>query len=75
VVLGDGGFYFASGDAEDLQAKLTWALDNLPTLRVGASRLAVRIRQEFGWERIVAQYDEAYTAVVSARGVSAAARF
>jgi glycosyltransferase involved in cell wall biosynthesis len=59
-VIGDAGFTFRRGDAEDLQGMLTLLLSD-PGLRAAAGEKArMRVQQHYLWDQVAAQMEEVY---------------
>jgi glycosyltransferase involved in cell wall biosynthesis len=65
AVLADTGFYFRSGDALDLKAKLRWALSNYGEINDYAKKAKSRVTTNFSWDTIADQYEQCYAQLLS----------
>jgi len=59
-VVDDTGLQFRKGDADDLLAKLRWALDNSETMRANGQRGRERARREFSWEAVAGAFERVF---------------
>jgi glycosyltransferase involved in cell wall biosynthesis len=66
-VLGPGGVYFESGNAEDLARALSWGLENLDVMNRIAAETKSQISRKLSWDRIASQYERIYYEVANGR--------
>lgn len=59
-VVGDTAVQFRKSDAEDLQSKLQWALDNPEALRNLGARGRERARREFSWDAVTEAFEQVF---------------
>jgi glycosyltransferase involved in cell wall biosynthesis len=72
--LGDAGIYAAFGSAEDLAAKILWALRNPgPAQQLGSQARAIALR-DLSWERSARQIERLYAEASERRAAGRAAR-
>jgi glycosyltransferase involved in cell wall biosynthesis len=64
AVLGRSALFFRSGDADDLRAKMRWAIDNRDAMNAFARNAQMRVRSQHGWDRITRQYLALYRSLV-----------
>ncbi|MFB3887069.1 MAG: glycosyltransferase family 4 protein [Thermodesulfobacteriota bacterium] len=67
AVLPEGTIYFDSGDENDLEEKLRWALTHPEEMRERALKTQTFVRQNFSWDRIARQYDRLYQSMSGPR--------
>lgn len=56
--------YFQTGNAEDLAAKIKWALDNYSLMQEKAEKAYLKIKTDYQWSEIAIQYDRSYAALI-----------
>lgn len=64
AVLGEHGFYFRSGDVDDLTEKLQWALGHPMEMKEIAQRVQGHVRHHFSWDQVAEEYDKVYRRVI-----------
>ncbi len=67
-VLGDAGFYFRAGDAEDLRRHLQRLLDHSDEVERGRRESLQRVTALFNWDRVTDQHEELYRRVRAGQG-------
>ena len=60
AVLEDCGYYFHSGDSEDLKEKIEWALQNTIAMKAQAKVAQDHVIKHFSWREIVKMYELIY---------------
>ena len=64
AVLPEQALYFTSGEAEDLAARLEWALGHSSEMKALGAQAQAWVRAHFDWDGIAEQYDRLYREVV-----------
>ena len=67
-VLGDSGFYFRAGDADDLRRQLQHLLDHPEEVEAGRKRSAQRVSALFNWDQVTDQHEALYRRAIAGRG-------
>jgi glycosyltransferase involved in cell wall biosynthesis len=60
AVLNKYALYFRSNDADDLARKMQWAIANPAAMRDYAQDARIWVRDNFSWDKIVANYESLY---------------
>jgi glycosyltransferase involved in cell wall biosynthesis len=60
AVMQENTLYFCSGNAKDLAAKMTWAVDHLEEMNQLAFRAKESLKEKFSWDRISQEYERRY---------------